>query len=77
LIRGTNTDEYTISLSTAHPCKFSKAVDDALGGIEGYDWDDIIPKDVKELLEGKENRVMYIPKADAELVKKAIMENVS
>jgi threonine synthase len=71
------TDKYTISLSTAHPCKFSKAVNDALEKMEGYCWDDIIPKDVRDLLDGKEQRVLYIPQADAEAVKKAIVENVS
>ena len=70
-------DTYTISLGTAHPCKFSKAVNDALDNMEGYCWNDIIPSDVRELLVGKEQRVMYIPRADAELVKKAIIENVA
>ena len=70
-------DKYTISLSTAHPCKFSKAVNDALEKMPGYNWDDIIPEDVRDLLVGKEQRVMYIPKADAEAVKEAIMKNVS
>jgi hypothetical protein len=45
--------------------------------IDGYCWDDIIPEDVRDLLVGKEQRMMYIPKADAESVKKAIMEQVS
>jgi len=77
LIRdGKATDIYTISLSTAHPCKFSKAVNDALEKFEGYSWDDIIPEDVRDLLVGKEQRVMYIPKADAEAVKQAIVEAV-
>ena len=39
-------DKYTISLSTAHPCKFSKAVNDAMEKMPGYNWDDIIPGDV-------------------------------
>jgi len=77
LIEGNDsTNTYTISLSTAHPCKFSKAVNDALEKFEGYSWDDIIPEDVRDLLVGKEQRVMYIPKADAEAVKKAIVEAV-
>jgi threonine synthase len=77
LVREKKEDIYTISLSTAHPCKFSKAVNDALEKFEGYSWDDIIPEDVRDLLVGKEQRVMYIPQADEELVKKAIMEKVS
>lgn len=52
-------------------------MNDALEGFEGYSWDDIIPGDVRNLLVGKEQRVMYIPKADAEFVKKAIVEKVS
>ena len=67
---------YTISLSTAHPCKFSKAVNDALENMEGYCWDDIIPDDVRDLLVGKEQRVIYVPDAVAEAVKKVIMEQV-
>jgi threonine synthase len=70
-------DTHTISLSTAHPCKFSKAVNDALEKIPGYSWDDIIPADVRDLLVGKEQRVMYIPKANAEAVKEAIVKAVS
>lgn len=70
-------DTYTISLSTAHPCKFSKAVNDALEKMEGYCWDDIIPEDVRDLLVGKEQRVLYVSQADAEAVKKAIVEHVS
>jgi threonine synthase len=76
LVREKKEDICTISLSTAHPCKFSKAVNDALEKFEGYSWNDIIPEDVLDLLVGKEQRVMYIPKADTELVKKAIMEKV-
>jgi threonine synthase len=77
LIRdGGATNTYTISLSTAHPCKFSKAVNDALEKFEGYCWDNIIPKDVRDLLVGKEQRVMYISSADAAAVKKAIVEAV-
>ena len=68
---------YTISLSTAHPCKFSKAVNDALDKTDGYCWDDIIPEDVRDLLVGKEQRLIYIAKADAEAVKKVIMERVT
>ena len=72
-----NNEMYTIALSTAHPCKFSKAVNDALETMEEYCWDDIIPDDVRDLLIGKEQRLMYIPQADAEAVKKAIIEQVS
>ena len=64
-------------MATAHPCKFSKAVNDALEKMEGYCWDDIIPQDVRDLLVGKEQRVLYIPQADVEAVKKAMIEQVS
>jgi threonine synthase len=69
-----NEDMYTIALSTAHPCKFSKAVNDALESMKGYCWDDIIPEEVRDLLVGKKQRVLYIPEANAEAVKSAIME---
>jgi threonine synthase len=68
---------HTISLSTAHPCKFSKAVNDALENKEGYCWDDIIPEEVRSLLVGKEQRVIYVDGVDVEKVKTVIVENVS
>lgn len=52
-------------------------MNDALEKMEGYCWDDIIPEDVRDLLVGKEQRVIYIPKADAEAVKKVIIEQVT
>lgn len=70
-------DTCTICLATAHPCKFAKAVNDALESTEGYCWDDIIPQDVKDLLVGKEHRVTYIPDANAEAVKSIIIKQMS
>ena len=49
----------------------------ALEGKEGYRWDDIIPAEVRDLLVGREQRVVYIPSVDVEAVKKVVMENVS
>jgi threonine synthase len=72
-----DSDIPTISLSTAHSCKFSKAVNNALEGKEGYSWDEIIPDEVRDLLVEKEQRVLYIPQVDVEAVKKTIVENVS
>jgi threonine synthase len=77
LIDENGADGYTVSLSTAHPCKFANAVNDALENMEGYSWDDIIPADVQALLGDKEQRVTYIPKADPDLVKNVIVEQVS
>ena len=51
-------------------------MNDALENMEGYCWDDIIPDDVRDLLVGKEQRVIYVPDAVAEAVKKVIMEQV-
>jgi threonine synthase len=77
LIHQSGAEGYTVSLSTAHPCKFAKAVNDALENMDGYNWDGIIPADVQALLGGKEQRVRHIPKADAESIKKVIAERVS
>ena len=75
-IRSEHKDMYTVSLATAHPCKFSMAVNDALEDIQGYSWDDIIPDEVRDLLVGKEQRVQYVSRSDAEMVKQIITEQV-
>ncbi|PGH01554.1 threonine synthase [Polytolypa hystricis UAMH7299] len=49
-----------ISLSTAHPAKFSSAVDLALRGQEGYSFDNVLPPEF-EGLETKERRVILVP----------------
>lgn len=38
-----------VALSTAHPAKFSDAVDGALKSFDGYSFDDILPEDFKQL----------------------------
>ena len=40
---------YTISLATAHPAKFNSAVNQALNGLEGYDFANVLPQKFKDL----------------------------
>lgn len=66
-----NSDVHQICLSTAHPAKFSHAVDLALNGSEGYSFEAVLPEQFKGLAVA-EKRVEYIPQADKELVKEAV-----
>lgn len=72
--RDGETDVDFVSLSTAHPSKFSRAVDLALGEVSGYDFDTTVrPKEFVGL-EDRERRVRVIDRADPELVRAAIEE---
>jgi threonine synthase len=65
-----------ISLSTAHPAKFSQAVDLALKEVEGYDFDGMVrPKEFVGL-EGREKRVVVVGRPDVELVRGVIEERL-
>lgn len=66
-----------ISLSTAHPAKFSEVVDRALSGIDGYSFEkDVLPDELKAL-STKEKRIKLIDEASLEKVKAAIIEELS
>ena len=66
-----------VSLSTAHPAKFADAVNDALGSFEGYSFDkDVLPDELKALSD-KEMKRIFVEKADVELVKQAIVKELS
>lgn len=70
------TDMPHISLATAHPAKFSGAVECALNGNEGFKFSDILPDEFADLHE-KERRVTAIDndwKAVRELVKEQVEE---
>ncbi|KAF0482065.1 threonine synthase [Gigaspora margarita] len=62
---------YQICLSTAHPAKFSAAVEESLKSFSEFKFQEILPKEFVGLLE-KEKRCVYIEKADPEMVKKTI-----
>ena len=65
-----------IILSTAHPAKFSSAVEDALSENKTFDFDrDVLPEEFKGLLE-KEKRIIDGDGPDPELTKKVVMEQV-
>lgn len=65
-----------ISLSTAHPAKFSEVVNEALGNIEGYSFErDVLPSELKQL-STKEKRILKIDNPSLALVKTAIIEQL-
>lgn len=69
-------DHHTIALSTAHPAKFSDAVDLALKGQEGYSFeDDVLPQEFKEL-PGREKKNLYADKAELSAIKAIIVEEL-
>lgn len=65
-----------ISLSTAHPAKFSEVVNRALQNIEGYSFEkDVLPDELKALAT-KEKRLLLIDEPSLEKVKAAIVEEL-
>lgn len=69
-----------ISLSTAHPAKFANAVDKALTGAEGYDFEEkVLPPEFVGM-DQKEKRVNFVENdwtAVRELVKKQVEEELA
>ncbi|KAK6457936.1 threonine synthase [Scheffersomyces xylosifermentans] len=65
-----------ISLSTAHPAKFSEVVNKALDTIDGYSFEkDVLPAELKAL-STKEKRINLIDEASLEKVKDAIKKEL-
>lgn len=65
-----------IALSTAHPAKFADVVNQALSSNSGYSFEkDVLPAELKKL-STLEKRLKFIEKADVELVKSAIEEEL-
>ena len=67
-------DTYHISLATAHPAKFSHAVDLALKKEHGYSFDSVLPQEFVGL-DKKEKRVLIIPRGAGWEGVRAIVEN--
>ncbi|SCU78026.1 LANO_0A01882g1_1 [Lachancea nothofagi CBS 11611] len=66
-----------ISLSTAHPAKFAEAVNDALCSFEGYSFErDVLPDELQKL-STLEKKLKFVEKADIELVKATIEEELA
>lgn len=75
--KSSKTDEHHVALSTAHPAKFADAVDLALKGQEGYSFeDDVLPQEFKELPH-REKKNLFAEKADLELVKSIIVDELA
>ncbi|KAL4071741.1 tryptophan synthase beta subunit-like PLP-dependent enzyme [Scleroderma yunnanense] len=63
-----------VVLSTAHPAKFSMAVNRALANEDGFNFDrDVLPDEFRDFLT-RERRVIDVNRPDAELVKEVIEE---
>lgn len=70
-------DSYHISLSTAHPAKFSEAVDMAIDGEKGYSFDALLPPEFVGLRD-KESRVIPVGTGEGwPAVRKIINETVA
>ncbi len=67
---------HTITLATAHPAKFAKAVDVALKGEEAFDFASVLPRELAGLDE-KERRVRKVdPRTGLEGIRNIIVEEV-
>jgi threonine synthase len=66
-----------ISLSTAHPAKFSEVVNKALQGIDGYSFEEHVLPDELKALASQTMRIKLIDEASLEKVKQAIVEELS
>lgn len=65
-----------ISLSTAHPAKFADAVNQSLSSFDGYSFEkDVLPEELKAL-SSLQKKLKFVEKADVELVKNAIEEEL-
>ncbi|RCK65147.1 Threonine synthase [Candida viswanathii] len=65
-----------ISLSTAHPAKFSEVVNKALSSFDGYSFEkDVLPAELKAL-STKEKRIKLIDEANVQKVKQAISDTL-
>lgn len=60
-----------VSLSTAHPAKFSEAVAEALKSFPAFNFNHVLPEEFQGLLQ-KEQRVIDVHSADVDLVKRVI-----
>jgi len=65
-----------ICFATAHPAKFSKAVETALKNAPHFNFDEILPPEFVGLLE-KEKRVVLVERAEPELIKEVIEREMS
>lgn len=67
---------YYISLSTAHPAKFSEVVNLALDSNEGYSFEkDVLPEELKKL-SSMPKKIRLIEQADLKTIESAIVEEL-
>lgn len=70
-------DTHYISLSTAHPAKFSEVVNLALGGFEGYSFEkDVLPEDLKKL-STLPKKIRLIDTPELKTIEAAIVEELA
>lgn len=71
------TDVHYISLSTAHPAKFSEVVNQALGGFDGYSFEkDVLPEELRQL-SSMPKKIKLIEQADLSTIEAAIVEELA
>lgn len=69
--------QHFVALSTAHPAKFADAVDLALQGSEGYNFEnDVLPEEFKKM-STLEKKHLYADKPELDLIKKIIVEELA
>ncbi|GMM28264.1 threonine synthase [Martiniozyma asiatica (nom. inval.)] len=68
---------YYISLSTAHPAKFSEVVNEALGQFSGYSFEnDVLPEELKKL-SSMPKKIRLIETAELKTIENAIVEELA
>ncbi|RIA96488.1 tryptophan synthase beta subunit-like PLP-dependent enzyme [Glomus cerebriforme] len=69
--QNTSPNTYQICLATAHPAKFSQAVEKALENFKEFKFESILPKEFIGLLE-REKKVIFVERAEPSSVKQTI-----
>lgn len=64
-----------VCLATAHPAKFASAVETALAGRAGFQFEEVLPPEFAGLLE-RERRIVSVPRAEERLVIEAVEKDL-
>ena len=72
----TSSDHHFISLSTAHPAKFSHAVERALKGQDGFSFEQVLPREFEGMLDAEKKVIRVSRREWVDGVKRVITEEV-
>lgn len=76
-VAATSKGVFYISLSTAHPAKFSEVVNRSLNGIDGYSFEkDVLPEELR-VLALKDKRILLIDEPSLEKIKTTIEKELA